>query len=380
MAYRVCMDILLTHTTALETLRSTRLRWRLERRERCDARVPDGAPTSEELRELIARTPDLARTELPLELLVTRDAPRSRTALARTHPSPAELPSGSAVEVTPGVRCVSPEHLPVVMAPALTDLELSFLLSELLGLYAIAPGHEDGMFQRRTPLTTPELVLGHLDALGSERGTDRVRRALARACVRSGSPRETKLSMRLGFTRARGGCGFDVLSMNDSLAVRRVHDAMRPGVRKPDILLRAPEGAAGRTVRGVAVEYDGKDHNGAEAHARDAERHTELVALGLDEHIVTAKQYSDLDYLDGLAEIIRDALGMPRPRLTPERAARQRRHRQELFEELELIDGIHWDGRARERARRTGRPSPRVETGGADDADWDVVPVDAYGI
>ena len=31
------MDLLLTHTTALEALRSTRLRWLLERRERCDA-------------------------------------------------------------------------------------------------------------------------------------------------------------------------------------------------------------------------------------------------------------------------------------------------------------------------------------------------------
>lgn len=377
MAYRVCMDLLLTHTTALEALRSTRLRWRLERRERCDARVPDDVPASEELRTLIARTPELDHATLPLELLVTRGAPRTRTKLARTHPSPAELPAGSAFEIAPGVRCVSPEHLPVVMAPELTDVELAFLLSELLGLYAIAPGHEDGMFQRREPLTTPELLLAHLDTLGSERGTERVRRALAHACVRSGSPRETKLSMRLGFTRTQGGYGFDVLSMNDPLAVRRVHDAMRPGVRKPDILLRAPEGATGRAVRGVAVEYDGKDHNGAEAHARDAERHTELIALGLDEHIVTAKQYGDLDYMDGLAEIIRAALGIPRPRLTPERAARQRRLRQELFEELELIDGIHWNGRERELTRRAGRPAPPPEP---PDVGWDVVPVDAYGV
>lgn len=374
------MDILLTHATALETLRSSRLRWRLERRERCDARVPDRAPTNEELRAHLAAVPELTRAARPLELLVTRGARRSRTALMRTHPSPAELPSGSAFEVAPGIRCVSPEHLPVTMAPELTDLELTFLLSELLGLYAIAPGLEDGMFQRQTPLTTPELVLSHLDALGSERGTARVRRALACACVRSGSPRETKLSLRLGLARTRGGYGFDVLSMNDPIAVRHVHDAMRHGVRKPDILLRAPKGAGRRAVRGVAVEYDGKDHDSAEAHARDAERHTELIALGLDEHIVTAKQYGDLDYLDGLAEIIRKALGMPAPRLTPERAARQRRLRQELYEELELIDGIHWSGRARARARRACGTGQAPNRDAADDAGWDVVPVDAYGV
>lgn len=368
MLYRMCMDILLTHTTALEVLRSTRLRWRLERRERCDACVPNCVPSSEELRALIAQTPELAHTALPLEVLVTRDAPRSRSKLVRTHPSPAELPAGSAFEVAPGVRCVSPEHLPVVMTPLLTDLELAFLLSELLGLYAIAPGLEKGMFQRWEPLTTPELILAHLDALDSERGTDRVRRALSSACVRSGSPQETRLSMRLGLARMRGGYGFDVLAMNDPVAVQRVRDAMRPGVRKPDILLRAP----GTDGRGVAVEYDGGDHNSAEAHARDAERHTELIALGIDEHIVTAVQYHDLDYMDGLAEIIRRTLGIPKPHLTRAQQARNRRLRQQLYEELELIDGVHWNGRERERTR--GRAVPVV------DDRWDVVPVDAYGL
>lgn len=366
--YRMRMDMLLTHTTALETLRSARLRWRLERRERCDARVPDRVPSGEELRALIAATPELARATLPLELLVTRDAPRSRTKLAHTHPSPAELPAGSAFEVAPGVLCVSPEHLPVVMAPSLTNLELAFLLSELLGLYAIAPDLEKGMFKRRVPLTTPELVLTHLDALGSERGTDRVRRALASACVQSGSPQETRLSMRLGLARMRGGYGFDVLAMNDPVAVQRVRDAMRPGVRKPDILLRAPDGNG----RGVAVEYDGGDHNSAEAHARDAERHTELIALGIDEHIVTARQYHDLNYMDGLAEIIRKALGIPKPHLTRAQQARNRQLRQRLYEELELIDGVHWNGRERARGRPCVVPV-------ADD-EWDVVPVDAYGV
>ena len=361
------MDILLTHTTALEALRSTRLRWRLERQERCDAHVPDDVPANEELRALIAGTPELVSATLPLELLVTRTAPRTRTKLVRTHPSPAELPAGSAFEIAPGVRCVSPEHLPVVMAPALTDLELAFLLSELLGLYAINPSLGKGMFQRRAPLTTPERVLAHLGALGSERGTDRVRRALASACVRSGSPQETRLSMRLGLARMRGGYAFDVLAMNDPVAVQRVRDAMRPGVRKPDILLRAPGGGG----RGVAVEYDGGDHNSAEAHARDAERHTELIALGMDEHIVTATQYHDLDYMDGLAEIIRKTLGIPKPHLTRDQQARYRQLRRRLYEELELIDGVRWNGR--KRARTCSAPA-------AADDQWDVVPVDAYGI
>lgn len=369
------MDVLLTHTTALEAMRSPRLRWRLERGERCAADVPERVPAAAELAALIANVPELARAALPLEVLVTRDAPRSRTKLVRTHPSRAELPAGTAFPVAPGVRCVSPEHLPVVMASALTDLELVFLLSELLGLYAIAPDLERGMLQRREPLTTPEHVLAHLDALGPERGTGRVRRALARACVRSGSPRETKLSLRLGLRRSEGGYNFDVLSMNEPLAVRRVHDAMRPGVRKPDILLRAPGEGGERGVRGLAVEYDGRDHDGADAHARDAERHTELLALGIDEHIVTAAQYRDLDYMDGLAEIIRGELGIPKPHLTRAQQLRHRRLRQELYEELERMDGVHWNGRARQRAGSEALAASAPE---ADDG-WDVVPVEAYG-
>ena len=73
------------------------------------------------------------------------------------------------------------------MAARLTDLELIYLLSELLGLYAVAPDYERGMFQRRAPLTTPERIRAHLDALGPEHGTQRVRRALRFACVKQSS-------------------------------------------------------------------------------------------------------------------------------------------------------------------------------------------------
>ena len=94
------------------------------------------------------------------------------------------LPEGSAVDLGEGLLCTSPEHLPVQMASRLTDLELTCLLSELLGLYAIDPCQDEGMFQRDEPLTTPDRVLAHLARLGGRHGVDRVRRALGRACVR----------------------------------------------------------------------------------------------------------------------------------------------------------------------------------------------------
>lgn len=363
------MDIVLTHFTALEALRSPSLRWRLLKGERRAADPPARPPTKEELAAIVPRLPGHVRGIEPLEVLVAHDAPRSRPLHVRAHRALESLPADSAVQIAPGVRCVSPEHLVVQLAPLLTELELICLLSELLGTYAIAEEVEGGMFSRRQPLTTPELVERHLDALGPVRGTAKVRRALRHACVGSASPRETKLSLRLGLKKARGGYGLEVLSMNDPLTVRRVHDAMRKGVRRPDVLLLAPGGIGenGRTFRGVAVEYDGRDHDGFEQHTRDVARHNELAAIGLVEYVVTRQQYDDLDYMDGLAEIIGRELGIPKVRV--KRSVAEERRRGELCRELNAIDGIHWRCLACEE-----------ESGPTEGERGDVVPVEAYGL
>lgn len=367
------MDILISHFSALEVVRLQTLRRALEERHRCDALVPGRGPRDDELARLIAAAPSLSTLTTPVEVLVAGEAGRRRSRLVRTHVAPRLLPAGSAFLVAPGVCCVSPEHLVVQLAPRLTELELIMLLSELMGAYSVAPELEDGMYQRRAAVTTRELIEAHLDGLGTFAGVTRVRRALRRACVGSGSPRETKLALRLGLNPARGGYGLDVLSMNDPLEVVRIRDRMRTGVRRPDILLRAPAGAMrnGRPLLGAAVEYDGKDHASEEAHARDAERHNELTAIGVVEYLVTKAQYRDLAYMDGLVDLIRRDLGTPAKRRTHAEAARLRRLRLRLYQELERIDGVRWDGirRRREQAQAQG-----------EDAGWDAVPVDAYGL
>lgn len=374
------MDIVLTHFTALEALRSPALKQRLLKGDRCAAEPPAKAPSRDELVTISSRLPERVRSIRPLEILIAHDAARTRPRHVRTHRALASLPANSAVEIAPGIRCVSPEHLAVQLASLLTPLELIVLLSELLGTYAIAPELEDGMFRRRSPLTTPELVKDHLEALGPAPGTAKVRRALEKACVGSASPRETKLSLRLGLRKCLGGYGLDVLSMNGPLEVRRIHDSMKKGVRKPDVLLLSREGPekGGKPYRGVAVEYDGKDHDSFEQHARDVERHNELTAIGLVEYLVTKRQYGDLDYMDGLAELIRQELGIPRVRVKRSVAEARRKKREELCRELDAIDGVHWHCLA---ARQDNTPegekdqAKRVESDG-----WDQVPVEAYGI
>lgn len=372
------MDILLSHSTALAVIRAAETRRTLEGQRRCDARVPENAPSPSDLEVLLASVPCVARLEEPIEVLVASKRGRSRKPGIASHVMSQPLPHEAAFEVMPGVRCVGPELLAVLMAPKLTELKLVVLLSELLGTYAIAPHLEDGMIQRRAPITTPEKLEGFLAALGTYRGVAQVRRALEKACVRSGSPRETKLSLRLGLKPQYGGHNFDVLSMNEPLEVVRIGNKLRKGIRKPDILLRAPAGAMrnGQPLLGAAVEYDGKDHASEEAHARDAARHNEVTAIGLVEYIVTKQQYDDFEYMEGLAELIRRDLGLPQHRLTRAEAERRKLLRRELYEELEHIDGVHWDGLERARAKAAGEDEKDAEC----DDGWDVVPVEAYGL
>lgn len=366
--YPVGMDILLSHTTALEALRIGAARRPPYPGRPTSQEVPERVPLESELLPLVSSSELLGTLSRPLHLLSSRTRGSRRTGLVYEHRQGDELPSGSIIELEPGVRCVSPEQLVVEMSFSLTLLELTVLLGELLGLYAVFPWDERGMRQRDEPLMTPEGLLAHLDALGPRKGTSRVRRALSLACVRSGSPRETKLSLRLSLKPSLGGYGLSVLSMNEPVEVGRIHDRLQRGTRRPDILVAGPE-RPGQERRVAAVEYNGRDHDVPARISEDARRTNELVAVGIPEFVVRREQYADLDYMDGLVERIREKLGVPRPMQSAERRARLRALRWGLYLELERIDGVSWNGRERERA------AAREEVD-----EWDVVPVDAYGL
>ena len=138
------MSILLSHTTALEALRSPLARRRLNRGERCAAEVPDAPPTLEELDALFERLPSLAR---PIHVSVSERSRRADSSQVHTHTTRLQLPSDSAIRLAEGIYCSSPEHVVVEMSRMLTHLELVFLLGELLGTYAIVPEPEEGTAQ-----------------------------------------------------------------------------------------------------------------------------------------------------------------------------------------------------------------------------------------
>ena len=359
------MPTLLSHTTALEILRSISLKRALERGERASIPLPESPPTKAELEGVLERFP---RLSLPLHVCAARKSAVSPQ-LAHVHRSRVALPAGSTIRLSDGIYCSSPEHLVVQMAPSLTRLELVFLLGELLGTYAIAPDHEDGMFKRRRPLTTRERILAHLDALGPVPGTAMVRSALGVACERSASPYETRLSMRFGLKPSLGGYHLRVLSMNAPLEVVRIGSALGAGIRKPDVLLGATNVNA--PFSGVSFDYNGGIHKSPEGYERDARRQNEMLAVNFKNYVLTKSLYDDLDYMDGIVALARADLGMKAPHLTRDEAARRRARRAWLHDELELIDGLHWNGR--ERARRAAGTlceEPLLET----------VPIEAYGL
>ena len=362
------MMIVLSHFSALDAFRMCGSRDALAPLPRDGARPPARVPRKPALLALIDQSPLLSRLERPLHLLVSTDAGRNRNALVRAHLQRDPLPSGSLLSLCDEVACVSPEHLVVQMAPLLTQLELTCLIDELAGLYAISPAEPEGMVQRERPLMTTESLRAHLRELGPRPGARQARRALEDARELSGSPRESKLSLRLLLPPARGGYHLNVLSMNEPLVVERICSRMGDGVRKPDLLVGPAPSSRGRELDElVAVEYHGRHHDKPSQLVEDANRTNELKAIGVSEYIVRREHYRSLDYMDGLAQRIRAELGLPRIALSREEGAQRRLNRLELYRELELIDGVVWNGRQREQGRASA-------------AAWDTVPLEAYGL
>lgn len=340
------MTILLTHISALWLLRRQKLGERVGRGERCTIDIPDEPRDAATVEKLLTDIPAIADIGLEPRFLVGSTAGARHGAGYTCKAWTGLLPPNSAVRIARGVYCASPELVAVQMAPDLTFIELVVLLGELMGLYTIAPWEQRGMIQRELPLTTPERIAEFLDAAGPARGVKLVRRALAVAVVGSASPRETKLSLRLGLKPALGGYGLEVLSMNEPLEVESIGAHFdKKGIRRPDILIKAVEkGRAAGEFTGVAFEYDGSDHLTPARQAADARRGNELKALGLKEYQINAELYRDINYMDGIVEQARRDAGYPRRHISAEKACDLRKKRLALYLDLERAGGITWSG------------------------------------
>ena len=355
------MDIVLSHIDALEAMRKPYFPSRLARAELCPTELPRHMPLLGEVREALNVCPQLAGATTPLHVLVDASCHRHVSPVAIAHSCTAELPAGSLVELMPGVRCSSPALLCVQMAPHLTASELTLLLSEMLGTYALSESSDRGMEKRKAPLLTRATLGAYLEKLGRFKGAAIVRDALGRVPERAASPMEAKLFIRATSRFASGGYRLGEVALNDSVRLEALSGEVGElRVRKPDLLLLAPEGRAeAGSFRGVAFDYYGDWHTKPEQVKRDTDRANEFLAHDFKDYVLWKENYDDIDYMDGVMARARRDIGLPERKVSVRRAREERAARVALWKELEGIDGTHWSGfcafakREGRRARRT---------------------------
>ncbi len=332
------MDIVISHMAALHLIRGMAgpaSSWLYG-----DQSLPARMPSAHELRKAVALCPALSDLEGPLGVLLSSKTAGRACPYAIAHVSSSALPPGALFEVAPGVRCVSPLLLPLLMASELSFLEMRLLLSELLGLYSPTSQNEMGLLQRGVPLITVDELRDFIDKIGPVWGSGIVRRALDRAPALAASPQEAKLYLRMTLPFAKGGYHLGKVVLNDEVSLAKLTCRIKTlSTRKPDLLFTGAEKG------GVCLDYMGAWHNDAEQVRRDAQRRNELLANGFIPYEIFKSQYDDLDYMDALADSIRADLGMRPVAAAAERQKRRRFARYNLWRELECIDLLAWETR-----------------------------------
>ena len=319
---------------------------RLARARLCPTELPLQMPLLGEARGALGVCPQLERASPPLHVLVDGACHRHASPVVVPHACSAELPPGSLVELMPGVRCSSPALLCVQMAPHLTASELTLLLSERLGTYAVSEGSDRGAEQRRAPLLTRTWLEAYLEKLGRFKGVAIVREALGGVPERAASPMEAKLFMRATRRFASGGYRLERVALNDPVRLEALSGEVgQLRVRKPDLLLLAPEDASvAARSRGVAFDYYGDWHTKPDQVKRDTKRANEFLAYDFKDYVLWKENYDDIDYMDGVMAKARRDIGLPERKVSFKRARAEREARVALWKELEGIDGIHWIG------------------------------------
>lgn len=332
------MDIVISHMAALHLIRG--MAGPFSQWEACDTALPKRLPTAEELRKARARCPELGGIDGPVGVLIATKTASRKCDHIVPHVRSENLPKGALFRLAPGVRCVSPLLLPVLLAGKLTFLEMQLLLAELLGLYAVSDQNPMGLIQREKPLITVDELRAFLKQIGPVWGSGKVSRALDRAAVLAASPQEAKLYLRMTLPFAKGGYHLGKVVLNDEVSLAMLSRRIKTlSTRKPDLLF------VGAEKGGVCLDYMGAWHDDPEQVRRDTQRRNELLANGFTPYEIFKAQYDDLDYMDGLAESIRSDLGISPPDVAPERQMRRRLARYNLWRKLERIDLLAWETR-----------------------------------
>ena len=289
----------------------------LLRREPLDD-VPE-IPTSKGVSSWERSISSIAELERPAKFLAYGTSSSRRTPSFEVMSCQPEPPAGAILQLAPDTAIVSPELLALQMARIATHLELVLLICELCGLYAIQPNSPTGMIQRYRPLTTIDRILKFAESLNRTPGTAALRRACQDSFSCSGSPQESKLSIRCAWKRAAGGYGLSIVSLNEELEVGQIVGTSGTSrIRKPDLLFRRPS----KEVPAICLDYKGRVHLDQGRPGADDARQNELIAAGMRPYTILSEQYQDMDYMDALIDgTIRRDLGLKTRSVTPRAGA-----------------------------------------------------------
>lgn len=243
------MPILLSHSTALERLRSVppsvRAGLGVSRpfalnRENADYRMAKNVDYGA-----------LGIERRPIELLIGPGVKEAQSSSLKTHRfGVAELPPRSVRFYNEGVFASTPQLIFVELARDLDEVDAVVLGFELCGGYSHFAHRISGFYEREPP--TDKDAIGRLvEDLAGLRGLTRVRRALDLVQPGSRSPMETLVACALSFPVDMGGLGFAPPQLNHLVELDRVASSIA-GTSCCYVDLAWPEAKLG-------VEYNGGD-------------------------------------------------------------------------------------------------------------------------
>lgn len=290
------MEIILSHISALEFWRSGQEHILLQPNSFCDMEnimEAEDKLRANDIRRL--REPEFRFLSNPISLLVPKAEDRRVFSDITCHVCPENLPHHSLVKICDNVYACRPEFTFVQVARKTIFPQLVFAGLEFCGAFRMPVSKNPALFQR-APLTTSNALASYVMSCRNMYGTVEAKRALLYVADGSESPMEAKLLIILCFPMRLGGYGLPMPVLNMEI---KTTDEIRKATGKTSFRcdMLWPEA-------GVAVEYDGSDHE--LRIASDAIRRTALSELGIDASVtVTKEQLKNEVQLDFIVKRLR---------------------------------------------------------------------------
>ena len=281
--------------------------------------MPRGAiiSTEEELWSLAPAllTPAILRPEHGIvHVTVLNRSERRRSNTHMCHLWQNEIPYGSFYQLADSTFIASPQLIFAQMSQSLNLEQLIALGFEICGLYSIDDDSPFGMREREKPLVTVQELHDYLDELSSLRCTNskagptrgpygirKAKRALSYVVERSGSPRETIVTMMLCLPYRLGGYGIKEPLLNHELRlIPKAADIANRRNLRADLLWKKER---------FIIEFNGSPHMSESAVLSDRARTNALQLMDFTVMELTSEQLNNPARFDAIAQHIAKALG-----------------------------------------------------------------------